>query len=267
MNDFDDERLRAEFNRRAGHGAPIAAAHDAVLARSGRVRRRRAAVGSSALVALVVGGLLLLPRINGDSLAPADSGQPIPSVEDVGSPTTVTSPSDSIERVRPASSTESGADTTVDTLDRPGASTTTSRVGTTSTPPDDGSAGAVPPPTVGATPPPPTTNAPTTVTTTVPSGSTTTTTGVTVPSTSSSTTTPPPSVAPFTRTYDSIGGSIRVDWDGDSFTLLSVTPAAGFEAEVEDQESTRIRVRFRGDDDDSRIEVRVNDGQLSVEIS
>jgi hypothetical protein len=74
-------------------------------------------------------------------------------------------------------------------------------------------------------------------------------------------------VAPFTRTYDSAGGSITVDWDGDSFTLLSVAPAGGFSSEIEDQQATRIRVRFRGDTGDARIEVRVNNGQLIVDIS
>jgi hypothetical protein len=45
-------------------------------------------------------------------------------------------------------------------------------------------------------------------------------------------------------------------------SLLDVSAADGFEAEVEDERADRIRVRFEGDDGDSRIEVRVENGEI-----
>jgi hypothetical protein len=256
MNDFDDERLRSEFNRRAGRGVSVAAAHDAVLTRAGLVRRRRVAVaGSGALIALVVGGLVLLPGADDGSQAPADTGRPIPSVEDeividdLPTSTTARDPDRSeVDGAAPPPLTDST--TTTDSSGRPG-STVPAVAATTSNPP---------PPTASTAP-----------TTTAPphESSTTTTVGASgsSPSSSSSTSIPVSSVAPFTESYDSAGGSITVAWDGSSFSLLAVTPASGFEAEIEDQRATRIRVRFRSDDDDSRIEVRVENGQLAVDIS
>ena len=256
MNDFD-EQLRDEFGRRAPRGVSVRAAHEAVLDRSGRIRRRRAIVGSGALLALVVGGLVLVPRGGGDSQAPADSGQPIPSVEDEAATddlATSTSISDrgvvtdDDEHAPP--STGSSVPTTSTDVGTQGAPrpTTDGRSGTTQV-------GSSPASTASA--PSPTTSSP----------ATTNTTATTASSTSLPSSTTGPSVAPFTRSYDSAGGSITVDWDGDSFTLLSIAPAAGFETEIEDQRATRIRVRFRSDDDDSRIEVRVDNGTLSVDIS
>jgi len=67
---------------------------------------------------------------------------------------------------------------------------------------------------------------------------------------------------PFTTTYSSSGGSIGVTWSGTAFTLNSVSPAAGFRAEIEHQSWDRVRVDFEGADDDARIEVRINDGRL-----
>lgn len=76
--------------------------------------------------------------------------------------------------------------------------------------------------------------------------------------------------APFTRTYESTGGSIGVTWTGTSFVLNSVSPAAGFTAEIEQQRWDRIRVDFDGERDDSRIEVRLSDdvpgGEIRVRI-
>ncbi len=273
MNDFDDDRLRDEFDRRAGGDVSIAAAHDAVLARAGQVRRRRAAIaGTGALVALVVGGLVLIPRGGGDSLAPADSRLPLPAVEDVPDTTVARTATDGVN-ADPTTTTEPSTSTSVVPAIPPSVvasdrSTTTAMGGSATTT----SPGATPTTRPTAPPAPTTSGGTVTTATTSGSGSTVTTTATTSSSTASSPTssvpsTTNPSVAPFTRTYDSAGGSITVDWDGDSFTLLSVAPAAGFSSEIEDQQATRIRVRFSGDSDDSRIEVRVNNGQLIVDIS
>jgi hypothetical protein len=56
-----------------------------------------------------------------------------------------------------------------------------------------------------------------------------------------------------------------VRWDGSSLTLLSVDPAPGYASEIEDNAALRIRVRFRGATD-SRVEVRIDNGQLSERI-
>ncbi len=120
---------------------------------------------------------------------------------------------------------------------------------------------------------PPTTVAPDrTPGTTVPRSPATTAASSTSPTTQASTSAPatnPPTttLAPFTETYSSAGGSITVRWNGTSLALVSVAPAADFEAEVEDASATRVRVRFRSDGDDARIEVRVDNGMLRVDIS
>lgn len=99
------------------------------------------------------------------------------------------------------------------------------------------------------------------------STSSTSTSDTSAPSSSAPTTSEPSqAVAPFTDTYQSVGGSITVTWSGSAFTLQAVSPAPGFVADVEDSSAARVRVRFEGADDDSRIEVRVADGRLSVDI-
>jgi hypothetical protein len=113
------------------------------------------------------------------------------------------------------------------------------------------------PTTTGPTTTGPTTTAPTTtaapVTTTVPP----TVTATVAP------TAPPP--APTTETVPSSGGSITYRWDGTSLTLVSTDPAPDHTAEIEDQTSTRLRVRFDGPNE-SRVEVRVEDGVPVVRI-
>ena len=57
-----------------------------------------------------------------------------------------------------------------------------------------------------------------------------------------------------------------MSWDGAALSLQAVSPAPGFVGEVEDRSPTRVRVRFESADDDSRIEVRVTDGRVDVDI-
>jgi hypothetical protein len=71
---------------------------------------------------------------------------------------------------------------------------------------------------------------------------------------------------PFTRTYSSAGGSITVSWSGTSFSLVSISPASGYTADIKDNAWDRIRVEFENDDNDYRIEVRLNDGSIRVRI-
>jgi hypothetical protein len=56
-----------------------------------------------------------------------------------------------------------------------------------------------------------------------------------------------------------------VSWDGSALSLDAVNPAAGHQAEIEDDTATRVRVRFRGPDE-SRIEIRFENGQITERI-
>jgi hypothetical protein len=71
--------------------------------------------------------------------------------------------------------------------------------------------------------------------------------------------------APFTKTYNASGGSITVSWNGSALSLDSVNEAAGYTAEIEDNSSTRVRVRFVGPAD-SRIEIRFENGDVTERI-
>ncbi len=85
---------------------------------------------------------------------------------------------------------------------------------------------------------------------------------------SSSTSVPAPAApAPFTKTYQSAGGSITVTWNGAALSLDAVSPSAGFEAEIDDQASDRVRVEFDNGDADWRIEVRFDDGAIRERIT
>ena len=273
MSEYEpfDEQLAETLQSRAGSGATsVAAAHEAVLARAGHIRRRRAAtVGAVAMVALMIGGVVLLPRGGGDTLAPSDTGDVLPSVQSTDEPTPATTVVGDVDAT---------ATTIVDlTIPPPtaGSSSTTSvPVRSTTT---DGTATTVAggSPTTNTTPGStvvPVTNPGTTPNTTTPGTSPPGTSPTSVaPSSSSvpgsSTTAPAATVQPFTRTYDSSGGSITVNWNGSLFSLLNVEPASGYQSEIEDNSATRIRVRFRSDSGDARIEVRVNNGELIVVIS
>ncbi len=272
MNEFD-EQLRRELDRRSGGAVPVAAGHDIVLARSGQIRRRRAAaVGGGALTAIVLAGLVFLTPGGEGSIVPADTTTPIARV-------TETTPEPD-GGTTPGIESEQGVDASV--------SATMSSVPTTTVPATIEVVTPAPraPVTESTTSPvvavtqvprptsPPRTTAVVTTLPTAPTSSATPTSNTGAPSTTaapststSSSSTTPGGPAPFTRTYESAGGSIRVSWNGTALSLLSAAPAPDFVAEVEEQSADRIRVRFRGEPDDSRIEVRVDNGELRVDIS
>ena len=235
MSDFDDRELGDALRRRAGattDGLGIEAARSAVLARAGRVRRRRAAVaGGAAMAGLIAAAVFVIGP---------------------GTDSTVTTPADQTDGA-PATSVDSTVDTT--TPGRAPAPTEPEDVTVTTTPtttsPD--------PTTTAPSAIPPTATAPPTTAPAAPG------TTVVAPPTSPPPTTPTTTVAPpepVTQTYSSAGGSITVGWDGVALSGLDVTPAAGFDHEVEDERPDRIRVRFQGPGGDFRIEIRVQDGQV-----
>jgi len=76
-----------------------------------------------------------------------------------------------------------------------------------------------------------------------------------------------PLPAPFSRTYESAGGSVSLTWTGTAFVLESTSAADGFVAEIHDQSWDRVRVDFEGEDGDHRIEVRISDDDNSLRVS
>jgi hypothetical protein len=244
MNEFDDRELGDALRRRAGDatdGFGIEAARSAVVARAMRVRRRRAAVaGGAAMAGLIVAAVLVVgPGTDSVVTTPSDSSNgsapaPVDTLSDVTAfptdPDRTASDHDAIDTTPPADTSPGPATTVPVAVPPTGTASSTSAPATT--------APAVPGTTVV---PPPTTPQPTSPTTA---------------------TTPAPGPGPTTDSYSSAGGSITVRWDGTVLDLQYATPAAGFEAEVEDDRPDRVRVRFRGDAGDVRIELRVENGEV-----
>jgi hypothetical protein len=242
-DDLFDDDLAAALRARAGGGShAVDGAHEAVLHRASTIRRRRAAVGGAGVAVLAVAGMAVLSR-GTDEIGTAET---VATVVDTATPTSVESspvvtdpgddpPGTTIELVVPVPTSDATTTAAPD-------------ISTSSAP------GAAVPTTTAASGGSTTTGAPTTT------PSTTTTT--TLPNT---TTTVEAGPDPFTRTYSSAGGSITVSWNGTALSLDAVTPAPGYSAEVEDQRADRVRVRFEGDDD-SRIEIRVEDGEVREQI-
>lgn len=256
-DDFDDDVLRDAIRARAGGPVPTATGRQAVLSRAARTRTRRTLAIGGTTTFVMIAGLILLAGADDTELQPSQqpgATLPAPSVESSPSTTdadvtttsspVVTAPTTSAVTV-PTQRPTSPSTTTAGGMPAPTPTTSTSPSATPTTNPPSSTATATSSPTSIATSLPTSTESPTTV-----------------PSSTS-----PPADAPFTRTYDSLGGSITVRWDGAALTLLAVDPNAGYESEIEDQSASRIRVRFRSDAGDSRIEVRVDDGRVVSSIS
>ncbi|HEX4982342.1 MAG TPA: hypothetical protein VFV63_11610 [Ilumatobacteraceae bacterium] len=250
MSEFEDNEIRDALRRRAGgatDGIGLEAAHAAVVARAARVRRRRAAAGGGAAMAALIAAAVFVIGPDTDSVVTNPAEQPTGSS---------LAPVDSFD----------GSTTTVPT--------NPDRTGPPQTDPDQPVIHTMPP---ANTSPIPVTTVPSTVTapsTTEPSTTAPAAPGTTVvspptsleppPPTSGTapTTTTAPSPAPFVQTHESGGGSITVRWDGTALSLQGVSPAPGFDWEVEDERADRIRVRFEGGDDEFRIEIRLEDGDI-----
>jgi hypothetical protein len=244
MTDFEpfDDDLANALQRRAPDvdmaGIGAASAHSAVLARARGIRRRRAGIaGGATLAAFIAGGVLLLSGNGDDTLAPATE------------PSTSTAP-------------ETSAPATPSTSVAP---TSTATPPSTAMPPSTGVA-----PTETVTTAPPVVTVPETVPGTsvgvqppVSVGEQSSSSSTSSSSTSSTVATQGP--APSTKTYNSSGGSITVSWNGSALSLDSVNAATGYTAEIEDNSSTRVRVKFVGPGD-SRIEIRFENGEVTERI-
>lgn len=72
---------------------------------------------------------------------------------------------------------------------------------------------------------------------------------------------PAPSSPPSsTGTFSTEGGSLAAACDGAAVRLLWASPTSGFAAEIHDAGPDRLEVRFRSDDDETRIRVACVDG-------
>ena len=260
MSDFEprdnalDDELGAALRRRAGRAttsyrSSTAAAHDAVVRRAGAIRRRRVAVGGGGAMAVVLlGGILLLPR-GVDEQNPVVTGDVLPTFDDPSTTVATTAPTvDPFE--------DDDAPVTVDLSIPPVSPATTDPTPSIATPSSAATTSVATEPTATAP----------TATVTPPTSDTVASSSSTPTSSAPTTSESPATLAPFTDTYQSAGGSITVSWNGSALSLQSVSPASGFVSDVEDSSAARVRVRFEGADDDSRIEVRVADGQVLVDI-
>lgn len=90
--------------------------------------------------------------------------------------------------------------------------------------------------------------------TTSASGSTATTGGTTPSVTAPTTAATSGSLAPVTRTYTMVGGTAQIRFTATSVTIVYARPAAGFEIDDESEDGTTVRVRFRSDTHESRLE-------------
>jgi hypothetical protein len=100
-----------------------------------------------------------------------------------------------------------------------------------------------------------------------PDATTPNTTPVTTPVTSPATT-PSPTAAPdpgSNHTYSYNGGRVVVRFQNGNVSLVSYTPAAGYTAIVHANKPDDVEVRFRKDDTETRVRVRVVDGRLQPE--
>lgn len=239
-DDFDDDALRHAIGSRSGGPVHTGTARHDVITRAQRTRTLRTGAVFGATSLVLVAGLLVLTSPGDAPIEPAD--QPAaPTVDTVETVTTIAA--------RPT--------TTSPATDTATTSPATSDPATTAAPE------ALPP----AEPAPPSTPSPTDAPAPTTSPSTTTAPAI-APTTSPSTTAEPtPNDPPFTQQYNSTGGSITVNWNGSALSLVSTAPNSGFEAEIEDQAADRIRVRFRSDNDDARIDVRARDGQVEHTVS
>ena len=71
---------------------------------------------------------------------------------------------------------------------------------------------------------------------------------------------------PSTKTYASTGGKATIRFANGKLTLVSYTAAAGYTPEVHTNKPDDIEVRFSNGNAESRIRVRVQDGQVEPEI-
>lgn len=104
-----------------------------------------------------------------------------------------------------------------------------------------------------------------TPTITAPAITTPATTKTTTPSSRGETTT---TIAPAsTKTYSAVGGHATIRFAAGRLTLVSYAPSAGYQNDLRKNTATEIEIRFSNGNLESRIRVRVQDGQVRPEIT
>lgn len=104
--------------------------------------------------------------------------------------------------------------------------------------------------------------------TTAPAAATTTTT-VAVATTSAppATTTTVAAPGPEFRSYELVGGSVRIRILGTQVFFAGATPAPGFDVDVEEQGPEKVVVEFETPEHESKFVAKFEDGELDVKIS
>jgi hypothetical protein len=69
-------------------------------------------------------------------------------------------------------------------------------------------------------------------------------------------------VAPFTKTFTLVGGTAVISFDGSALHVVSATPNAGFDTEIEAESGREVDVRFEGNGHESRLKLELEDGRI-----
>jgi hypothetical protein len=107
-----------------------------------------------------------------------------------------------------------------------------------------------------------------------PGGTTNTTTTTTDASGTTPSTTVPPSttttVAPtgYSKTIDTVAGSVRILVDGTAVTFGGAYPKPGWKVELEEKGPEKVRVKFERNEGEGEIEVsaRIEGGELLIDV-
>lgn len=102
---------------------------------------------------------------------------------------------------------------------------------------------------------------PTSTSTTAPAATTTTTAAPTTTTTTATTAAPS---AEF-RSYELVGGLVRIRIQGDEVWFEGATPAPGFDVDIEHAGPEEVVVEFDSADHESKFRARFNDGELDID--
>ena len=266
MSDFDEQILRDRLQRLGGRLPDEDAAYAALQHRVRAAKRRRGGIASATLAVLCVLGLVVavLPGRNHQTVTTATNqvAGPDDSPDGPGSSTTATT-------AKPLATTASTDSTDSTTSTAPSASTSSTEDPLPSVvQPDQPKPGAEFPNNTTSTDSGPsnTTGTSTKGTTAHTSSPAPTASPATpVPGTDNQDTgmsSPPAGSGVETRTFAAAHGSITVQLQDGRLTLLGQQPADGYTFSLDRNDPDRIRVRFRGDQATSQIDVSIAAGHI-----
>ncbi len=73
-------------------------------------------------------------------------------------------------------------------------------------------------------------------------------------------------IATETRTYQLVGGWVKVDIGTGFVELVAASPEPGFTMRVESRDGNRVKVEFVSAGHESEFEARWNDGEFEIDI-